>query len=354
MNINLHTPVGGTGYGIAGLNLIKSLNEFGHSISCHLIGRSFTCNNQDEVELIQKCIGNAQNYDYDAPSIKIWHQFALAEHIGKGLNIGFPIFELDTFTEQEKHHILSTDKLYVCSNWAKQIVEKEMGHKDVCVIPLGVDNSIFYPSSNPKTDNTYRFFNCGKIEIRKGHDILVDIFNKAFTKDDDVELWMMFYNPFFTKEENQEWIDYYKNSPMGDKIKIIPPVKIHNEVANIMRQVDCGILPSKGEGFGLENLELLACGKPIITTNYSGHTEYCTPENSYLIEIDELELAYDGKWFNKQGNWAKIDQKQIDQAVEYMRFCYKNRPANPEGLKTAEKFTWTNSAQKIIDNLTNI
>jgi len=352
MEINIQTPIGGTGYGVAGLNIIKSLHNLGHTVYTHLIGQNYRCNNEEEAALIKQTIEQGKSYDYDSPSIKIWHQFALSEHVGRGLNVGFPIFELDTFTEQEKHQILSTDKLFVCSKWAKQIVEKETKHQNVCVVPLGVDSSVFFPSTSEKKDNTYRFFNCGKIEIRKGHDILLDIFNKTFTKDDDVELNVMFYNPFMTQEENQQWINYYENSPLRNKVKIIPPVKTNREVASIMREMDCGIFPSHTEGWGLENLEMLACGKPIITTNYSAHTEYCNKDNAYLIEIDEVEPAYDGKWFFKQGNWAKIGQKQIDQCAVWMKHCYDNKITNnPNGISTAQKYSWENTAQTIVKHL---
>ena len=52
--------------------------------------------------------------------------------------------------------------------------------------PSGVDRDIFTP--NIKIDGSdiskdkYIFLNIGKWEIRKGHDLLVHIFNKAFDK----------------------------------------------------------------------------------------------------------------------------------------------------------------------------
>ena len=64
-----------------------------------------------------------------------------------------------------------------------------------------------------------------------------------------------------------------------------------------MSKVDVGIFPSRAEGWNLEILELMSCGKHIITTNYSAHTEFCNKENALLVDIDELETAYDGKWF---------------------------------------------------------
>jgi hypothetical protein len=86
----------------------------------------------------------------------------------------------------------------------------------------------------------------------------------------------------------------------------------------------------------------------VIATNYSAHTEFCNRDNSYLVDIDETEKAFDGKAFNGQGNWAKIGQKQKDQTIEYMKYVCDNRiKNNPEGIKTAKKLSWNNSANII-------
>ena len=77
-----------------------------------------------------------------------------------------------------------------------------------------------------------------------------------------------------------------------------------------MSKADCGIFPSRAEGWNLDMLEMMALNKSIITTNYSAHTEFCNKDNSFLIDISETEPANDGKWFFGQGNWAKIGEEQ--------------------------------------------
>jgi hypothetical protein len=92
----------------------------------------------------------------------------------------------------------------------------------------------------------------------------------------------------------------------------------------------------------------MAMNKPVIATNYSSHTEFCNKDNSFLVDITEKEKADDGKAFRGQGNWAKIGSQQQDQIISYMRHLYSNRiNTNPEGLKTAEVYSWKNSADKI-------
>ena len=57
----------------------------------------------------------------------------------------------------------------------------------------------------------------------------------------------------------------------------------------------------------------------------------------------------DNKWFFGNSSWAKIDQDQIDQTIEHMKYCYANNiKTNENGLETAKQLTWQNSANQIV------
>ena len=273
----------------------------------------------------------------------------------------FPIFELDTFTDVEKHHLQSCDELFVCSKWAKQVCLDQLymspnGHTyldadaKVHVVPLGVDTKLFQGLSDRQDDKTI-FFNCGKWEIRKGHDILINAFKKVLEHGEDAELWMMCTNPFNSPEEDAKWHQLY-NHP---KVKLIPRAETQAEVYNIMSKVDCGVFPSRGEGWNLELLEMMAAGKHVVATEYSAHPEFCTEENSYLLPISDVEPAFDNKWFFGQGNWAKIDDTEVDMLTKLMqRFIKLSKgKVNLEGIETAKKFSWQNTAREMIRCLKN-
>lgn len=354
MNINIVAPINQLGYGITGLNVVKELSR-NNNVSLFMIGQPQVTNQQD-ADIISKCIKNSHFFDVDAPCIKIWHQHDMAQFAGGGRRIGFPIFELDKFNDLEKHQLKSLDTIFVCSEWAKEVIYhniKSITKNSVKVIPLGVDTSIFKPSDMPDNSTT-KFFNCGKWEIRKGHDVIVEIFNDAFDENDNVELYMMCDNPFCSESEQLEWINLYKKSKLGSKIHIIPRQNTQNEVYNIMSQMHCGIFLARAEGWNLELLEMMSCGKHVITTNYSAHTEFCNESNSLLIPISKTETAYDGKWFHGQGNWAYIDDNVKGHAIQHMKKIHSlNKDGqlrlNDAGIKTADAFSWNNTGRKILD-----
>ncbi len=339
--INLMTPINQLGYGVAGINILKAL-QARTDVALHMIGQP-QVTNQADADAVKRGLETAKMFDPKATCIKIWHQNQMAERIGSGKFIGFPIFELDTFSELEKHHLHACDELMVCSQWAKDVVLSNSFADRVHVVPLGVDRTIFKPAS-PKPAGSTVFFNCGKWEVRKGHDILAGAFKEHLKEYPNSQLWMMCSNPFNSQEENNKWLNLY-NHP---NIRIIPRAETQQEVYNIMSQVDCGVFPSRGEGWNLELLEMMAVGKPTIATNYSAHTEFATGGHSHLIPTHGVEPAFDGKWFFGQGNWAKIEQQDITNAMnEFMVTAWFQETI----VKNAQKFSWENTANEILKHV---
>ena len=346
--LNLQTPINNLGYGVAGYNILKELYNRDDSVALYPIGQP-----EPVEDFVARSMNNITNLQLGRPHVKIWHQHDLFQRVGKGKHFGFPIFELTEFDQREKISLNHCDELLVCSKWASEIVDNQTGIK-ASVVPLGVDTEIFYPNkvSNP---NKTIFFNCGKWEKRKGHDILAECFNKAFTKDDNVELWMMCENPFLKQEQREYWEKLYKTSVLSDKVRLIPRQRHHEDVARLMNMVDCGVFPARAEGWNLELLEMMACGKHVIATNYSAHTEFCPPVNSRLVNIEDLETAFDGVFFDgKKGFWAELSCDQKDVVIEYMRDVHKLKQdgllgVNNSGVETASKFSWNNTVDKLLE-----
>jgi len=284
--LNLFCPFNSLSYGIVSKNFHKELSK-DVDVFLHLMRGSDT-----EQDL--------SNYDKFAPCLKIWHANDLKTMIGKGEHVGFPIFELDKFTEEELHQINNIDRLVVATNWAKNVSINSGVNIPVDVVNLGVDTTIFNhkPNDDLKELDGVKFFNFGKWEIRKGHDALIKAFELAFRPDDKVYLLLNCHNPFIGNG-NLKWQNHYKSGKLGDKVFMFEKrLDTQEKVAEFINSCDFGVFPARAEGWNLSLLESLACGKYCIATNNTGHTEYLNANNSLLIETPNMEKAYDGVFFN--------------------------------------------------------
>ena len=210
-NINILAPINNLGYGVASLNICKALSKRGSNISFFPIGQP-AFSSQQEAEAIGPLLQAQGSFDCNAPCLKIWHEHSMGERVGKGKFVGFPFFEVNRFDDLRKNHLSSCDEIIVASQWAQEIVKREIPSAQTHVAPLGVDTSVFINANPPPTDK-FIFFNCGKWEKRKGHDLLIYLFMEAFKNEPDVELWMMCQNPFLSPEQHAQWASLYKQDP---------------------------------------------------------------------------------------------------------------------------------------------
>jgi glycosyltransferase involved in cell wall biosynthesis len=354
VKINLNTPINTLGYGVVGYNIWRSLREIS-DVTFYPIGNQniqFPSQSAD-VEKFREDHDKALNFQHTSPTLKIFHENKLEERIGKGKFVAWPFFEVSKFNSLRKSHVESVDHLIVSSEWAKNIVidQTNLMAQDISVIECGVDRNIFNEQSASVNTDSCVFFNCGKWEIRKGHDILHKAFKDAFQNNESVELWMMNQNPFLNQDQHSLFSQPYEND---DRIRFVPRVQYHEELAGIMNNVFCGVFPARAEGWNLEALELFSCGKNVVITDYSAHTQFCNKDNSFLINIESEEPMYDGHWFTgDNGVWASLDGSAYDSIVENLRDVYKLWKENPAhvnhaGIETAKTLSWEEAANKIL------
>lgn len=352
------------GYGHCCFNIAKALDKLSHEISYFPIGTpQLTSGLQTDYDLVSKWLRAAETFDYLAPCLNVWHENQTATHIGYGPHNFLAFFESDTLDPVRKHQMGFPDRIIAPSKWAKEVLEKNGITKQIVVVPMGVDETVFkYEENTSVEEYPTRFLCIGKKEVRKGHDTLIEAFNAAFSESDNVQLTMMWANHFLNETENEQWNATYKQSKLGSKIRLHNTTKTDKEYLQTLKDADCCVFPSRSEGFGMPILQSICLGKPVITTNYSAMTEFCTNSNSMLIEVDELEAAYDGKWFHGTGSWAKYGKSQMDQLVAYLRLVHR---ANMEGRlnsvvgqdflgecdKTRRAFSWEQTAIKLQENL---
>lgn len=242
--LNLSIPINELSYGLVGRNILDALLNNGVQVSVFNIGPISKELQEKYREVLDKPVIEG------APSLCIFHDHHLDQHAkGSGKKIGFPIFELDNFSDQSKQQLAEQDLVLVCSEWARSVIKNTCGDLNCSVVKLGVDTETFhYLPSVKKEYNSCIFLNIGKYEIRKGHDLLPKIFNTAFPNGEDVKLWMLAGNPFLS-EKNFQKIRRFYSQELGNRVILLESGLRKQDLNYLMNKADCGVYPYKTEGW---------------------------------------------------------------------------------------------------------
>jgi glycosyltransferase involved in cell wall biosynthesis len=101
---------------------------------------------------------------------------------------------------------------------------------------------------------------------------------------------------------------------------------------------------TKGEGFGRPLLEQAITGKPVITTNWSGHVDFIRPEYNVLLggELKNIHKSAANEWLIEQAQWFNVNTEVASAA---MKSIYKNYKKYIERSRKQTKYLSDNFSQ---------
>jgi len=107
---------------------------------------------------------------------------------------------------------------------------------------------------------------------------------------------------------------------------------------------------TKGEGFGRPLLEQAITGKPVITTNWSGHTDFIRPEYNILLggELKNIHPSASNNWLLKEAQWFNVN---VETASKAMKDVYKYYKKYVDNSHKQTKFLKENFSQ---DKMTEV
>ena len=231
----------------------------------------------------------------------------------------------------------------------------------VAVTPMGVDRANFYDTPLGNDERT-TFVNVGKWEYRKGQDVLLEAFRRAFTPGDAVELRFLSHNPWSSADDSR-WMELCKRSPMADHISALPCTHGRSDVADVMRARLRRVTARVGR-LEPRALEMLSCGRHVIATPRTrAPREYLDSSNALLVDVDELEPASDPLWMPVYTEHKTGDGRDSVSASSsncspspYRASTETGRHfgLNAAGVRTAERYPWERTAHGIVDAFENL
>jgi hypothetical protein len=108
---------------------------------------------------------------------------------------------------------------------------------------------------------------------------------------------------------------------------------------------------TKGEGYGRPLLEFSLTKKPIIATNWSGHTDFLNPEFTTLLpgKLTNVHPSAANQWLLKESQWFSVDLGHTGTVIKDVFEDYKKYidGAKRQAHKSKIEFSWEKMKDKV-------
>ncbi len=253
------------------------------------------------------------------------------------------------------------DEIWTPSDFSrKSMLRSGVDTDKVQVIPNGINPQLFSPKGKKydlKTDKKLKYLFVGGTIFRKGIDILLESYLKAFTANDDVTLVIkdMGGDSFYKGQTAKEKIEEITQTENFPEIIYIDDYLDEEDTASLYRACDIFVSPYRGEGFSLPTLEAMACGLPVIVTEGGATEDFVDESFAWKIpaerisagsQIDTLEMTEEAFLLEPDGEYLTAALQEI-----YIH-ASKIKPMGMKAMHTARTlWTWNRSTMMIFSRL---
>lgn len=234
-------------------------------------------------------------------------ELSKAEHEKYGMKYDFPHLTIPEFWNEYISSYHNADLLIVPSTHSK-MVKSKYGCKNITVIPHGCEEG-----RNIKYPKIFTVGYLGQIGPDKGVGYLIDAWSQL-NYDDAILTFAGSQSPYL--------INTLRQNKKGN-YNILGYVKTIEE---FFSQISVYVQPSVTEGFGIETLEAMSYGRPVIASNGAGSSD-CLNELCRITQkgnVQQIMSAID--WY-KNNKWD-YRKELIDHSRKYswenVRNMYKS------------------------------
>lgn len=266
--------------------------------------------------------------------------------------------------------VLKESKFEKRDQQTQQVVGHIDWNGDSEVVFEGANTNVYKPVkstfdlSNIKEDFAYLFVGHwmqGHLgEDRKNVGLLVKAFYETFKNKSK--------KPALILKTTQVGASYMDRDELIKKIKAIRTTVKSNNLPNIYLlhgeftdvemneiynhpKVKAMVSLTKGEGFGRPLLEFSLVNKPIITTNWSGQTDYLNPEFVTLLpgEMTNVHPSAANGMLMAEAQWFSVDTGHVGHYLKDVFENYKGYAENAkrQGFQSRTKFSYDAMKEKL-------
>lgn len=263
------------------------------------------------------------------------------------------------------------DELWVHSAWSRRCaIDAGVPPERVSRIPLGIDPSVMHPdgpAASLDLDDRRVLLFVGAAVARKGIDLLLTAYRRAFTAADRVALVVKDHtgDVFYGGQSHAAALQDAARDSTGARVVYLDAYLPVEQLAALYRRADAFVLPYRAEGFACPVLEAMACGVPAVIPAFGACLDYCDPSTGILVPTREVRLPV--------GRSMETNSLGFEEVVERVHFCETpvdrladalrqvvempdaaRRALGQAAAARARQWTWDASADAVVDRIRHL
>jgi glycosyltransferase involved in cell wall biosynthesis len=365
------------GWGVFGTNLALNLIKNGPRPPQLFCQPSYIQQTPENAETLTPFIEELSDQDINTDDFSattllhsLGNQFVtgpLSKKIKGRRNVGFTFFEKMDFDSELIARARQWDRILSGSSWCRDLCHGA-GLSDVRFVSQGVDIDNFSPApSIGVPSNRFVVFSGGKLEYRKGQDIVLAAFKQFHARHPDSLLVTAWHNPWGQTALDMAQSRFAKTPPEldADGTILIDRWAKQNGLAegsfidlgwvanarlpSILRETHIALFPNRCEGgTNLAAMEAMASGIPCILSANSGHLDLIDGDNCYVLHKQSTDPA------EPSNRW----ESDIDEIVDALEQAYSDAEVRQQrgqaGAIFMRELSWENQVAKLIHEIEDL
>lgn len=345
-----------SGIGKSGRLCIDTLRQAGYRVSSHDVATLFAADDGVAFDTDGDFVrGGSTIYHLNPPMmLPALIRSGLNRYYGS-YNIGYWAWELEALPDEWVDAIRFMHAIMVPSRFCQTAVRRYTS-KPVVVVPHPVSADAS-PQTARQSDgrfNVVNVFRFGSSFERKNPIGLVKAFRLAFGDDSTARLILK------TSDAERfpgEMAQLRAAIGGSDNIELIDAVWPADRVEELIRNSGAYASLHRSEGFGLPLAEAMMAGIPVLATDWSGNTDFCTAAHTYPVNCSLVAFHdHHGDYEQvRDGRWA---DPSIECAADQLRLIRANPEAANEKASAARtaltSYIASNGYQRALESLQNV
>lgn len=377
-----------SGWGTYGLNLAVQLSAKGVEVGLPFLAQTLNVT-AEQNELLSQALNDHRRYaglvgsERHVPS-------AFLRALGDGLDfppflddwagapdIGVVFFESAQVPPANVSRAKTLDAVIAGSTWNTEVLQAA-GLTNVFNCPQGIDPALFKPGPRSgKYGDRFAIFSGGKLEYRKGQDLVVAAFKQFHKRHPEALLVTAWHNP---------WPEAAQSISASPHVETVPGVDlagqldvsswllaeglpqdafvdlgalVNGDTPALLWDMDLAVFPNRCEGgTNLVAMEAMACGVPCVISRNTGHLDLfqADPEDGDSCFGIDLQIPL-GEVMGRP-DLAGWGESSIEELVQKMELAFSDQAGAQKvgaaGAKFMANWSWSSQVDRLLEVISQV